>query len=975
MAGPQWRLIPVEIDGVKDTVVGDFAIGSDGTPWVGLAQPEQAICYWREGQWHKLPGQFSIDAHVRQLHISPTGRVYLSQVARHDNRRQRPATPYAAPLYLLHDGQARHVTDYYHKSDQYGRPLFFDSRGRIWNWGETFLAKFEDGQWRRLEANIGKAPQIVEDAAGNVYLFGRTLCYYRDGQFTLNAELPPFPWEQLNLKCARWGEDKALFISCFNQGAIVVDLKTLTVSDVLGSAPLPRDAWRQLNRRNRRGDGAPLRDIRDVPLLARARPWDLFRDTEGDVWVLASVRGVSGHFYLRVRAADNSVEERRETAAIDWGDNGIGSYGKPVLCARDGTICFGTRRDGVYLQRGGVLSHVSWQQGLSINGVNWICEHPDRTMWFASRQMGIAVYDPWGVEGIEPASSYRDSWTEYPLAPGPVVRDFQGDLWCCLGSEPGTISHWDGHIWEHLPLGHDQAHVSSLWVDNLRRVHVFGCTSPTGPTFACRLAGEQVDGFAGVREMLVDSVKTGSRRFAGNNPGTIPAPVVISDRELWCAGSSASRPRRYSAGSWSDIELGSSFANIFIHKNNQVLFGSRDGFMTWDRGQLVEFANEQTRNREYLLSESGLQPFDKNIYESHSTELFPARRTDDALYVFNDLTDFHRFQEDDIPAHTAKFSEHLDRIWLAAGGFWAHSHNYCRLERYYEGLLLTVDLAATPVAADFSAGHCDVYEQPAGDLWLRRRQTRFRVKRPKLETRIVAPQATQWASPTLRIEFAGAADGPLQEPLQYAWRLDDGPWSEPTERQVADLEFTQPGPHTFEVLSIGPMANLDTTPAVMTLDVTLPVPEVRIVSSPQDVVTDLDVAIAYEVFKQPEGAEATFQWRLDDGNWQETRETLVRLPRLGDGEHVFEVRGVGDGKYIQAPPASATFTVKVDYEKAINSALAGLRADDYGQREASARRLVSLGDRCVPYLREQLQTDDDDTQWWIQAVLAEIEGR
>ena len=204
------------------------------------------------------------------------------------------------------------------------------------------------------------------------------------------------------------------------------------------------------------------------------------------------------------------------------------------------------------------------------------------------------------------------------------------------------------------------------------------------------------------------------------------------------------------------------------------------------------------------------------------------------------------------------------------------------------------------------------------------------------------------------MEFAGTADGPVEEPLKYAWRLDGGAWSEPTGQAYADLEFIEAGPHRFEVLSIGPMANLDTTPAAMTLDVTLPVPEVRIVSSPQGVVTDLDVAIVCEIVKRPEGSEATLQWRVDDGPWQDTRETVVRLPGLADGVHVFEVRGVGDGRYLQAPPASATFTVKVDYDKAIDSALEGLRSTDYGQREVAARRLVSLGERCVPRLKEQL---------------------
>jgi len=42
-AEPQWRLIPVEVDGVKDTMVVDFAIGADGTPWAALSQPQGTL--------------------------------------------------------------------------------------------------------------------------------------------------------------------------------------------------------------------------------------------------------------------------------------------------------------------------------------------------------------------------------------------------------------------------------------------------------------------------------------------------------------------------------------------------------------------------------------------------------------------------------------------------------------------------------------------------------------------------------------------------------------------------------------------------------------------------------------------------------------------------------------------------------------------------------------------------------------------
>lgn len=962
LAGSQWRLISVEIDGGKDTVVRDFALGADGTPWVVLSQPKLTVCYWRDGQWHTF-GRASAEPSLSpDLYVSGAGHVFLSGL--------RPAEPAAkdpsVPLYRLENAQATHVTDYFGDAGIFRRAVFFDSKDRVWHWGDMFLAKFEDGQWQRVEACIGPDPLVVEDTDGNVYFFGTTLCAYRDGRFILNAELPPFPWERLVLRCCLWGDNKALFISRYSPGVVVVDLNTLTISDVLRSEPLPGSGGGFFVGEPQRRDGAAW----TPPTLTRLTCYDLFRDRDGDVWILTS--GPHGRGYVEVSATDNSVQERPATAAVARIADQV------VRCTTDGTICFGASGAGVYVYRDGMLSHVDWRQGLAINEAKWVYEHPDGTVWFASPRTGIAVYDPCGVPGTVPASPFQDSWEQYSLAGRTSLEDFQGRFWCCLSSQTNSVSCWNGQAWEHFELGFRPSHDATLWVDNLHRLYVFGTEGQgrgSKRVFA-RLAGERIDRFADVKEMLADSVATGARQFKGGGAYGKDAPLVIDGRSIWYKAAASSVLLRYSGETWYETLMPDGRGRLIRHADDQVLISSGGALLMLDQGRFVRFVDDHTRRREFLLTESGFQPFDPEFYRAHPNESFPARTTETALYVFDNREDFLDFREDSVPPRTAKFSRNFGRLWLAEGGYWAHpDNNSCLLQRYYHGLLLTIDLALTPVAEGFGGTSADVYEDAPGDLWLRRQLALFRVKRPRLDTRIIAPQVTQCLSPALRIEFAGAADGPVHEPLRFAWRLDGGMWSKPTQQDYADLEFTEGGSHTFEVLSIGPMANLDTTPAVMMLDVTLPVPEVRIVSAAQGVVTDLDVVIAYEVVKHPEGSEVTFQWRLDEGSWRDTRETVVRLPGMVDGEHVFEVRGVGDGKYIQAPPASARFNVKVDYEKAINSAIKGLSADDYGQREAAARRLVSLGERSVPHLRTALETADEDTRWWIQAVLAEIEDR
>ncbi len=968
-ASDQWRLIPVEVDGVKDTLVADFALGVDGTPWVALARPQRTICYWDGSQWRGLAGDFSVNPYSRQLHVSPAGRVYLDQTEPAGDRAGRtPPKPNHGALYLLTEGRAEYVTDYYYDSPNYSHLLFFDSKGRIWNWGESFFAKFEDGQWERVETAAGPWAQIIEDAAGNVYCFGKTLSYYRDGRFTTNTPLPFSPWERhMPFKGYLWGRDKALFFTPNRHGVVVVDLNSLKVSDVLHSEPLSEGAMRDLYGRSRRRTESPLQNL---PPLVRSSLYDAFRDGQGNLWVLGHSPNGPNYLYFKVSAADNSVEEKPETMGIDWG-SGMNSRPKPVLCAKDGAMYLGTNGNGVYLYRDGALTHVDWKQGLAINGTDWVCEHPDGTVWFASRRMGVAVYDPRGVPGTGLASPFQKSWEEYLLAAPALVRDFEGCLWCCLKDEPGKVSRWNGRDWEHFDLGITEARPQVLLVDNLQRFHVLAATERE--RVACRLTDDLIDRFTDFKDMLVDSVRTGAREFRSSGFRPSLNPLVLDDRKIWYADPWVSRLMRYDGTSWHEIRIEPFRTNIFRYKGDQILIGTEGGFMTLDRGQLVAFTDEYTRSQQYLLGESGLQPFDEDLHRSRRSDFFPARQVDRTIYLFEDLRDFRAFTKENIPPGAIRLAAFLDRIWLAAGGFWAHSDNLSQLERYYRGLRLMVDLGVTPIATDFSAGRTDVYEDGNGDLWLRRYDALFRVKRPRLETRITAPRTAKCTSPTLRVSFAGTCDDPNEGPLAYAWRLDGGPWSQPAEQGYADLEFTQSGPHEFEVLAIGSMGNLDTTPAVLKLAVTLPIPEVRIVSAPRGLVTDLDLAVAYKVVKQATASKVTFQWRLDGGPWQDTQETTIRPPAFEDGEHVLEIRAVADGKYVQAPPESVKFTVKVDYEKAIAAAIEQLSSKDYKQREPAVRRLASLGERCIPYLREALRSADEDTRWWLQAVLEEIE--
>jgi hypothetical protein len=53
-----------------------------------------------------------------------------------------------------------------------------------------------------------------------------------------------------------------------------------------------------------------------------------------------------------------------------------------------------------------------------------------------------------------------------------------------------------------------------------------------------------------------------------------------------------------------------------------------------------------------------------------------------------------------------------------------------------------------------------------------------------------------------------------------------------------------------------------------------------------------------------------YRWKLDDGEWQQTKEPLLTLSHLPNGEHRFFAIGIDDE--LKSDPAPVLFTFKTD---------------------------------------------------------------
>jgi hypothetical protein len=118
----------------------------------------------------------------------------------------------------------------------------------------------------------------------------------------------------------------------------------------------------------------------------------------------------------------------------------------------------------------------------------------------------------------------------------------------------------------------------------------------------------------------------------------------------------------------------------------------------------------------------------------------------------------------------------------------------------------------TPIA---DRGAADLHEDAAGNLWLCYGSNNliFRLQRPDMQTELKGSISKIVTAPTVQFEWVATADTKMSRDVRCVWRLNNGPWSEPTEKSSATISLPGDGKYVFEVTSIGPHASLDATPA------------------------------------------------------------------------------------------------------------------------------------------------------------------
>lgn len=125
------------------------------------------------------------------------------------------------------------------------------------------------------------------------------------------------------------------------------------------------------------------------------------------------------------------------------------------------------------------------------------------------------------------------------------------------------------------------------------------------------------------------------------------------------------------------------------------------------------------------------------------------------------------------------------------------------------------------------------------------------------------------------------------------------------------------------------------------------------------------------------GAAKLYRWRLDGGAWSlPAAATTITLENLARSRHRFEAAAVDEN--LQRDPTPAAVDIDIQYDPAARMGrLVTLLADrDYAVRERASRALTACGRDALPLLKKaRAESTDADKNWWIDAVIQQIERR
>lgn len=894
----------LKLPGTGQGHVSDVGMEAGGVLWM---MGGNGLHYW-DGEHFREPGDKSLRSGYYLAMLVGGGNRGLYATQRGDKEHQ-------GKIYELIDGSVKYVTDFYYEVGHEYPGVYVSKSGKLFNWGNRFVATYVNNEWKRIEASLDLKHVIVLDTGAGVYFYHNGKLYSVDdegrfGHKEIESSLETLPGRERMHGCL-WGNDRMFLVQYGSKDIGAYDLNSGKAID-MGSIKA-RVAGRNL--------------------------YDCFSAADGSVWLLASDPELRSYVFFRI-GPDGAVERVSDTARLNWDNTRCWQFRESVLNASDGSIWFATPRLGLGRYHEGTLKMFGWKEGLTLRDCRFVFEDENGII-FAASSHSIYRYDP--AMPTQETRAWVKDWQEYRLASAHPIRDSEGNIWMFRADREGKVSRWDGGAWEDFAVSFDTKNVGRMMADDQGHILIDMRSYPEG---CFDISDHGVDKYENLKVMLAAAVNRGVKRFYPDRE--FQGCVVLEGGKIWFGYHNYNFVYHYDGERWDQLGMTDDIWHLYESPKYGMLLRTQGGrYYTYDRGQLKETGFNARHKGRWLLGPSNTQPYEESLYKTRSNLYLPVERTEDnKMYVL--VAERGAVDADDgVFVRGDEVSGHLRTITPALSGGHFNDYYAGSICRFFGGRVIACDWRDTPLLGKEHEIR-QMLEDREGNLWIdagsQRRVFMKRAARLKIEAGDVPSSVGR--SLKLKVDVVGCDNERL---MGMFYRTDGGSWHEAGNDGMVRIDFFKKGCHEIEVVALDGLGAMAAAPLRFTVDARPVFPDT--VLTGQGPFTDWDVLweIPAKTVASGDAHEAKLFYRFEGETWKAAyRDGMVAFEGLEAGVYRVEVAACEEGRYFDPTPLVVEVQYEPNYERIVESRLEALAGDDVDMQKAAIAELKMAGQAVMP---------------------------
>lgn len=947
-----WQVDQIPLHDSATSGFHAMALDESGMPWVlagGLVQ------YFDGKQFVALDkNKVSSGSYTTQLVGGPDRGLYLTQPGEEEH---------LGYVFRLNAGQCEEVTSFYYDAGHYAPGFYVSQDGRLFNWGETFLAVYDGEDWKRIEAQFNPGsrhrPPAICDLGDDVYFYSTVdnRVYHCNKNSVLDSkegpsELRDFLAAQKQRtmypvppRTSPWHGDRVLIQIHNSSERFAFNVRTNEIVNV-NLVPKPGQSFSIVTMK-------PLRDgsVLFVSRLARTREHTLFK-----------------------LSPDGTLDELPGSRGLAWESGRDLGLPHTILETRDGSLVFGLREFGISVYRDGKLTHYGREQGL-FTGVTYIGEGANGDIWFPLSNDGKFIGRlKLGAEPVVQTEVAKD-WSEFNLVSRSRVWRLNDQTIALFETDhPNQLTRRTGDQVRYQPLTFDPKEVRASVVDD--RGHLL---LETDHGKAYDVAENDVTEYNSFDDLLVAAVSAGAKRFQFSPQ--LSGVIVTPDKRIWYGKRNDSRVRMWDGAHWKEFGFRDSIYYIFATEEGPLIRSQGGKFYRHVEGQMQQQPFSLTSHPKLMLGPQELQPLDETLLAEHPGRYFPFRRIFDETRLYYNLTGFEQSFESDQAAKDPEYSFALPRFHHQVvesrftGAWLLMSQGAGAPFRIVGNEVEKIDFSGTPLAA---LSVMDVVEESNGNVWFLTyyggspRAFRLSASQLSLES---TPVDTRYGR-TLELA-ADIKPQRLASSVELVATLNGQPV--PTTRTAnGKLHFRFPEPGKYDV-SIGGVWLGSVVPNLQTVTVNaeFDLPETTWIA-PEKEVTVRTPQWRPPVTVKPavENQLPTLEWRVVGKPWQQIPlHGTIALKDLPPGTYDVQLRAVEEDTWRDPTPVQVKLNYEPDFGEIVHKLALKLGSSHADERRQATEQLEALGPPALPELRREIQATEGDlrVQPTLRNILEKIE--